>query len=90
MRDFGAFDVPFVHWMIALIAGMQGDEEARLAAIATLESFGPAFVGKTARLAGGEGDKAWTDSMATAHVGLMAEFGMLNGWLNPRYVRVVS
>src|ERR1017187_395722 len=38
MRDFGAFDVPFVHWMIALVAGMQGDEPVRLAATATLES----------------------------------------------------
>jgi hypothetical protein len=79
LRDFGSFDVPFVHWMIALIAGMQGDESARLAATATLESFGPAFVGKTTRIEGREGEKAWAESMAAAQVGLLAEYGMLKG-----------
>ena len=77
LRDFGSFDVPFVHWMIALIAGMQGDEAGRLAATATLESFGPDFVGKTARLEGDEGLKAWAHSWSTATIGLLAEYGML-------------
>lgn len=79
LRDNGCFDVPFVHWMLALIAGMQGDEPGRLAATATLESFGPAFVGKTVRLEGEVGMKAWANSMATADTGLMAEFGILKG-----------
>jgi hypothetical protein len=79
LRDYGSFDVPFVHWVIALIAGMQGDEPGRLAATAALESFGPAFLGKTARLEGNDGLKAWTESWMTAQVGLMAEFGMLKG-----------
>jgi hypothetical protein len=79
MRDFGAFDVPFVHWMIAEVAGMQGDEPARLAATATLESFGPDFVGKTTCPEGKQGIKAWADSMMVARIGLLTEFGMLMG-----------
>jgi hypothetical protein len=79
MRDFGAFDVPFVHWMIAEVAGMQGDEPARQAATGTLESFGPDFVGKTARLEGQEGFKAWGESMIVAQLGLLTEFEMLMG-----------
>ena len=79
LRDYGSFDVPFVHWMIALIAGMQGDEPGRLAATATLESFGPAFVGRTERREGEEGSKEWANSLAIAHLGLISEFGMLKG-----------
>jgi hypothetical protein len=79
LRDYTSFDVPFVHWMIALIAGMQGDEPGRLSATAALESFGPAFVGKTGRMEGEDGPKAWADSMATAQLGLLAEFGMMKG-----------
>jgi len=79
MRDYGSFDVPFVHWMIALIAGMQGDEPGRMAATAALESFGPDFAGKTACLENRDGMKAWADSMSIAQLGLRAEFGMLKG-----------
>jgi hypothetical protein len=79
LRDYTSFDVPFVHWMIALIARMQGDEPGRLAATAVLESFGPAFVGRTNPLKAGDDVKVWAESLTTAHVGLMAEFGMLKG-----------
>ncbi len=77
LRDMGAADVPFVHWQIALIAGMQGDEEGRLAATAVLEEFGPDFVGKTAPSR--DDPKAWADSLTIATLGLLAEFGMLTG-----------
>jgi hypothetical protein len=79
LRDFGSFDVPFVHWLIALIARMQKDEEARLESTAVLESFGPDFVGKTERADGEEGSRAWAHSLSTATVGLLAEYGMLKG-----------
>ena len=79
LRDSGSFDVPFVHWVIALIAGMQKDEPGRIPATATLESFGPDFLGKTANVENEDGMKAWGSSMTTATVGLLAEFGMLKG-----------
>jgi hypothetical protein len=79
LRDFGSFDVPFVHWLIALIAGIQKDEAARLESTAVLESFGPDFVGKTERADGEEGSKAWAHSLSIATVGLLAEYGMLKG-----------
>jgi hypothetical protein len=77
LRDMGAGHVPFVHWQIALIAGMQGDEEGRLAATASLEEFGPDFVGKTVNSA--DDLKSWGESMSLSMVGLMTEFGMLAG-----------
>jgi hypothetical protein len=77
LRDMGAGDVPFVHWQIALIAGMQGDEEGKLAATATLEEFGPDFVGRTANSV--DDPKSWGESLSLCMVGLMAEFGMLPG-----------
>ncbi len=79
LRDFGAFDVPFVHWVIALIAGMQEDEPARLEATAILERFGPSFAGKTARLVNADDGPAWLESWTKATFGLYCEFQMLNG-----------
>jgi hypothetical protein len=76
LRDMGASDVPFVHWLIALLSGMLDDEETRLAATAVLEQFGPDFVGKTSR---SDEARDWGRSMAIATTGLMAEFGMLTG-----------
>jgi hypothetical protein len=77
LRDMGAGDVPFVHWQLALVAGMQGDEPGRLAATAVLETFGPDFAGKTAPSV--EDPKGWAESMSIATLGLMTEFGMLCG-----------
>jgi hypothetical protein len=79
LRDMGAYDVPFVHWVIAIIAGLQGDEAARLAATKTLEEFGPSFVGKTEPRSAGGDIKQWADSMGVAYLGLLAEFGMAKG-----------
>lgn len=46
LRDhFDAFN-PYVHWMIAVLAGMEGDMKANAESIAKLEQFGPPFVGK--------------------------------------------
>jgi hypothetical protein len=86
LRDHVAYDVPYVHWMIALIAGMQGDKLAHDGATASLEEFGPDFVGKTdnasANEFAGESDRpkagSWSDSMAKAHIGLLMSFRMLN------------
>jgi hypothetical protein len=79
LRDCGSYDVPFVHWMIALIAGMQGDEQARQASTEVLERFGPDFVGRTVRPACKEELTGWGNSMGLAVVGLLAEYGILQG-----------
>jgi hypothetical protein len=79
VRGAGGFDVPFVHWMIALIAGMQHDEAARLAATADLEPFGSEWVGKTAIIENCSDAKEWVTWWSHANFGLMTEFEMLQG-----------
>ncbi len=79
LRDFGSFDVPFVHWMIALLAGMQGDEAERLASTDILEQFGPDFVGRAVPATNAEEMKGWGQSMILATMGLLSEYGMLRG-----------
>ena len=37
---------PYLHWVIAVLAGLAGDMEANQASIKKLEAFGPAFTGK--------------------------------------------
>ncbi len=37
---------PYLHWAIAVLAGLAGDMEANQASIKKLEAFGPAFTGK--------------------------------------------
>lgn len=78
LRDHVAYDVPYVHWLIALIAGVQGDENTRAAALACLMDFGPDVASQMSVTEGNVDDKAWTEAMAKAHVGLFASFGLLN------------
>ena len=77
IRDCNAFDIPFVHWKIAQIAGIQKDEPARQQAIAILESFGPAFVARCGPFDPAD-LKGWAESITTAQVGLLVEFEMIN------------
>ena len=79
IRACGGYDVPYVHWMMALIAGMQHDEPGRLQATADLETFGPDFVGRTPPLESREYLQEWGKSWTNAQIGLMTEFEMLNG-----------
>ena len=93
MRDFGAGDVPFVHWLIALIADMQKDEQTRLAAIQALEEFGPAFKGIATFTEDKKDMVAWAKSYSLAQVGLMTEFGLLkepDGSVVPSILRSVN
>ncbi len=76
LRDSGAYDIPFIHWMIAILAGTQDDEPARLAATAVLETFGPAWVGKTTPMKSGDSFESWGNSVSIATTGLLVEFGM--------------
>jgi hypothetical protein len=41
LRDHIDYSVPYVHWLIALHAGVDGDQEARIASVRNLEAFGP-------------------------------------------------
>jgi hypothetical protein len=78
LRDHIDCNVPYVHWLIALDAGMDGDEEVRTAAIQSLEAFWPEFKDKVApgMSSGGDTD-AWVKSVSEAHLGLLGTFGML-------------
>jgi len=79
LRGAGAYDVPFLHWVIALIAGMQHDEPARLTATADLEAFGPDFVGRTVCAENEESLAEWRKSWGLAFTGLLTEFEMISG-----------
>ena len=68
-----------MHWVIALIAGLQGDEVGRLAATKALEDFGSSFVDKTKVFSSGSDVQEMVSAFAVAYSGLLAEFGMLKG-----------
>lgn len=78
LRDHVDYNIPYVHWLIALHAGVQGDEQARLAATARLEEFGAPFVGRVTRMTDPKDPKPWIDSLSEANLGLLANFGMLD------------
>ena len=76
LRDHIDYSVPYVHWLIALHAGVDGDQEARTASIRNLEAFGPDFIGKVPP------DRpfvleTWAKSVSEAQLGLLATFEML-------------
>jgi hypothetical protein len=77
LRDHVDCSVPYVHWLIALIAGMQGDEAGRLAATVRLEQFGPNFRGKTWTLKDKAQGQAWAQLWGAATMGLLATYGLL-------------
>ena len=77
LRDRVDYCNPYVHWLIALMIGMQGDEEERLTATERLKEFGPEFAEKDTRSGNDVEPKKWMDAIAMAHVGLLASFGML-------------
>jgi hypothetical protein len=71
--------MPYLHWVIAVLAGLAGDMQANAAAIQRLEEFGPDFACK---LQGNSFDPREPGSrMATmpeAMMGLQASYGILN------------
>lgn len=79
MRDHIDPANPYLHWIIALLAGMAGDMAANAASIARLEEFGPPFVGK---LQGTSFDPAEAGSqmntMPEAMTGLAASLSILD------------
>lgn len=84
VRDHLDCGMPYLHWVIAVLAGMAGDMQANAAAIQRLEEFGPDFAGK---LKGNSFDpKEPGSQMATmpeAMTGLLASYGILNLPMKP-------
>ncbi len=79
MRDHIDGANPYLHWMIALLAGMAGDMAANAESIRRLEQFGPPFIGK---LQGTSFDLRQPGSqmstMPEAMLGLAASLGILD------------
>jgi hypothetical protein len=84
LRDHVDYNIPYVHWLIAIYAGMQGDEEARLASVARLEEFREPFVGRVTLMTDPSDPKPWFDSVAEADLGLLSNFGMLDHLQKPQ------
>jgi hypothetical protein len=83
LRDHIDYSVPYVHWLIALYAGVDGDHEARITSIQNLEAFGPEFKDKVPSNESFVMEE-WAKFVADAHLGLLSTFGMLRSDLqNP-------
>jgi hypothetical protein len=84
VRDHLDCGIPYLHWVIAVLAGMAGDRQANAAAIQRLEEFGPDFAGK---LKGNSFDfrepGSQTATMPEAIMGLLASYGILNLPMKP-------
>lgn len=70
---------PYMHMMIATLAGMQGDKEAAAGAIQWLDRFGPPFTGKlnAETIVPGE-TESWSGALSEAMLGLYAAYGLVN------------
>jgi hypothetical protein len=78
LRDHFDAGNPYVHWMIAVLAGMDGDMKANAESIAQMEQFGPPFVGK---LQGTSFDMSPGSQFATfpeAMMGLLLSYKCMN------------
>ncbi len=74
IRDHLDCSVPYLHWMIALEAGVSRNEEVRLAAVKRLQEFGPQFSDRVTSSSEGDG---WSAALSECHVGLLASYDML-------------
>jgi hypothetical protein len=74
---------PYLHMLIAGLAGMQGDTQGMVAAIKRLDQFGPPFKGKlTEKSIDPTKPETWT-SVTEATAGLLASYGILNLPMKP-------
>jgi hypothetical protein len=74
LRDHVDCGVPYVHWLIAIEAGIDRDEEVRQESIRRLEEFGQYFKGKVVQ---SDAPEEWARSLAEANLGLLGSFEML-------------
>lgn len=78
LRDHVDYNIPYVHWLIAIYAAIQGDEEARRASAARMEEFGAPFVGRVTQMTDPKDPEPWAASVSEANIGLLDNFGMLD------------
>ena len=78
LRDHVDYGIPYVHWMIGLIAGQQGDDAVREGSVQRLEEFGAAFVGRICVHTDPSTLDEFQNSMVDAYLGLAANFGMID------------
>jgi hypothetical protein len=75
---------PYLHMLIAGLAGMQGDKPVMLAAIKRLDQFGPPFTGKlTENSIEPTKPETWTQPVSEGTTGLLASYGLLNLPMKP-------
>jgi hypothetical protein len=74
LRDHVDCGVPYVHWLIAIEAGIDRDEEVLQESIRRLEEFGQHFKGKVVT---SDVPEEWGKSLGEAHLGLLGSFEML-------------
>ena len=80
MRDHLEPANPYLHWVIAVLAGMAGDMEANAASIKRLNAFGPPFTGK---LQGVSFDPTVPGSQLRTMAEAMMGLGVSLGYLDP-------
>ncbi len=75
---------PYIHMMIATLAGMQGDKETAAGAIQTLDRFGPPFTGKlnAETIVPGKAE-SWSSALSEAMLGLYGAYGLTNVPMKP-------
>ena len=71
---------PYLHWVIAILAGMTGDMEANAASIKRLDAFGPPFTGK---LQGTSFDPTVKGSQFSTMAEAMLGLGVSLGYVDP-------
>lgn len=84
MRDHLDCCNPYLHWVIALLAGMAGDMQANAAGIERLEELAPQLAAKVKGKTFEPGDQSQMLTMGEAMLGLLASYGIVNVPMKPR------
>jgi|SRR5271168_1735687 len=77
LRDHWDVSNPYVHWLIAIFAGMAGDMAANAVSIERLEEFGPPFVGKLQGTAFDMSPGSQFGTFPEASMGLLLSYRLL-------------
>ena len=80
LRDHLEAGNPYIHWVIAILAGMEGDMPANASSIKKLEAFGPPFTGK---LQGVSFDPTVPGSQFSTMAEALMGLGVSLGYLDP-------
>ncbi len=84
IRDHVDPGCPYLHMLIAAMAGMQGDKETAAGAIQWLDRFGPPFTGKlNAETIVPDKVETWSGALTEATLGLYGTYGLANVPMKP-------